>query len=65
MGMFGIFSFLVILGTVPCCNWSVRACSYFEVGHLMRLMPFLLAFSSVIAVGPFTLIRFALLRPVA
>lgn len=51
--------FLVILQTVPCCNWSVRACGCFEVGHLMRLF----AVSSVVALGPFTLIRFPLLSP--
>ena len=43
MGMYELFPFFVILGTVPGCNWSVRAYGYFEVSRLMRLF----AFSSV------------------
>ena len=34
MGMYGIFPFSVILGTVLGCNWSVRADGYFELGLL-------------------------------
>ena len=49
--------FLVILGTIPGCNWSVRAYGYFEVGRFMNLF----AFSSVVVVGPLTLIKFLLL----
>ena len=30
MGTYGVFLFLVILGTVPCCHWSVRASGYFK-----------------------------------
>ena len=44
--------FLVILGTVPGCNWSVRVYGYFEVGPLMSLC----AFSWVVPVGPFALL---------
>ena len=47
-GMYGIFPFFIILGTVPGCNRSVRTCGYFEVGCLMSLF----AFSSVVAVAP-------------
>lgn len=32
MVMYGIFLFLVILGTMSSCKWSVRDCGYFEVG---------------------------------
>lgn len=65
-GTSGIFSFLVILGTVHGYNWSVRACGCFEVGHLMNLFELLFAFSSLVlvAVGSFTLIRFPLPKPV-
>lgn len=33
-----MFSFLVILGTVPGCTWSVRAYGHFEVGRFMDLL---------------------------
>lgn len=40
MVMYGIFLFLVILGTMSSCKWSVRDCGYFEVGCLMSLFAF-------------------------
>ena len=54
-------SFLVILGTVPGYNWSVGAYGYFKVGHLISL----LAFSSVVTVGPFVVLKFPGLKPIA
>lgn len=60
MGTGGIFPFLAIVGTVPGYNWSVLAYGYFELGHLMSLF----ALSAVVTVGPFSLLRFPLLRPV-
>ena len=55
------FSLLVILVTVPGCNWSIRAYGYFEVGHLMSLFSFIL----VVTVGSSALLKFPLLKPVA
>ena len=56
-----IFPFLVIFRTVPGCNWSVRACGYLDVGHSGSLF----AFSPVVAVGRFALIRFPVFKLVA
>lgn len=50
-GVYGIFPFLVISGTVLGCNWSVRTYDCFEVGGLMSLS----AFGPVVAVGTFAL----------
>lgn len=61
MGRCGIFSFLVILGTVLGCHWSVRVCGYLEVGRLRSLFAFIL----VVAVGPLALLKFLLLKPAA
>lgn len=55
------FPFLVIVGTVPGGNWSVRADGNFEVGPFMGLF----AFSSVVSVGPLAWIKFPWLKPVA
>ena len=52
------FFFLVILATVPGCNWSVRAYGYLEVGHLMSQF----AISSVVTVDPFALITYLLFK---
>lgn len=52
---------LLVIGTVPGCNWSVRADGNFEVGPFMRLF----AFSSVVSVGPLAWIKFPWLKPVA
>ena len=65
MGTYGIFPFLVISGTVPSYNWSVRAYGYFygyfEMGRLMSLF----ACSLVVAVGPFAFIKLPLFKCIA
>ena len=60
--MYRIFLFLVILGTVPGCNWSVRAYGYFPVGCLMSMfaLPIGTQFSS--HCGPFCLALHVVLR---
>ena len=58
---YGIVPFLLILGTVPGYNPSVRTSGYFEVGCLMSLF----CISSVVAVGPFNLPKFPLLKLIA
>lgn len=59
MGKYGMFPFLIILGTVPGCNLSVRAYGFLQVGHLMS--QFAIS-SSVVSVGPFALIKYPLFK---
>lgn len=61
MGNVWNFPFLIVLGTVPGCNWLVRAYGSFEVGPFMSLF----AFSSMVSLGPLAWIRFPRLKPVA
>lgn len=53
--------FFVNLGTAPDCNWPVRASGYFEAGRLMNLF----TCSLVVPMGPFALMEFPLLKPLA
>lgn len=58
--MDGIFPFLVILEVMLGSNWSLRTYGYFEVGCLMSLS----AFSLVVSVGSFAVLRFPLLKSI-
>lgn len=51
----GFFPFLVILGTLPACNWSVRAYGYFKLGHLMSLFALPVCIQLRGCCGPFYL----------
>ena len=64
-GKNGIFSSLVILGTVRGYNWSVRACGYFEVGRSMNLfeLPVCFQLLGLGCRGPFYLDQVSIAQP--
>ena len=59
MEIYGIFHFLVILGTVPGCNWPVGPKA------VLRWVADEPVCSSLVSVGPFALFKFLLLKHVA